>query len=92
MTGKDKKLELQERELANVSGGEELETIPIEDISDQLNVKIGPMTAFSSGPAEGSANEPGTGYYQDNSNNSGAQQNTQNGDCENTGGMNVKKK
>ena len=49
MTGKDKKLELQERELANVSGGEELETIPIEDISDQLNVKIGPMTAFSSG-------------------------------------------
>ncbi|MBQ1808898.1 MAG: hypothetical protein IIZ87_05165 [Selenomonas sp.] len=92
MTGKDKKLELQERELANVSGGEELETIPIEDISDQLNVKIGPMTAFSSGPAKGPANEPGTGYYQDNSNNSGAQQNTQNGDCENTGGMNVKKK
>jgi hypothetical protein len=88
MTGKDKKLELQERDLAHVSGGEELETIPIEDISDQLNVKIGPMLAFSSGTTE----ESGPGYYQDNSNNSGAQQNTQNGDCENTGGMNVKKK
>ena len=89
---KDNKQELSVEKMEKVSGGDELETIPIEDISDQLNVKIGPMTAFSSGPAEGPANEPGTGYYQDNSNNSGAQQNTQNGDCENTGGMNVKKK
>jgi hypothetical protein len=89
---KDNKQELSVEKMEKVSGGEELETIPIEDISDQLNVKIGPMTAFSSGPAEGPANEPGPSYYQDNSNNSGAQQNTQNGDCENTGGMNVKKK
>ena len=88
MTGKEKKLELQERELANVSGGEELETISIEDIEKQIHAAPGPMIRFYSGPAE----EPGTGYYQDNSNNSGAQQNTQNGDCENTGGMNVKKK
>ena len=89
---KDNKQELSVEKMEKVSGGDELETIPIEDISDQLNVQIGTMTAFSSGPAEGPANEPGPSYYQDNSNNSGAQQNTQNGDSINNGGLNVKKK
>lgn len=89
---KDNKQELSVEKMEKVSGGDELETIPIEDISNQLKVRVGPMIGFSSGPAEGPTNDPGSSYYQDNSNNSGAQQNTQNGDSINNGGLNVKKK
>lgn len=83
---KDSKQELNAAMMEKISGGDELETITIDDLDKQLHVGIGPMTGFRSWTTE----ETGPGYYQDNSNNSGAQQNTQNGDNKNNGGLNVK--
>ena len=84
---KDNKQELSVEKMENVSGGGWEQVVPV--IVDVTKSLIGSNDGDGDSKSENTATE---NYDQKNSNNSGAQQNTEKGDNINNGGMVVNKK
>lgn len=95
MTGKGERNELKAKDLAQVSGGNWFKDVVKYTTTGVPGVVYDMVSGGGGGSSDGGTNPlqttpaPGPGYMQNNSNNSGVQQNSQNGNNKNEGGMNV---
>ena len=96
MTGKDERNELKAKDLAQVSGGNWFKDVVKYTTTGVPGIVYDMVSGGGGGSSDGGGTNPlqttpapGPGYMQNNSNNSGVQQNSQNGNNKNEGGMNV---